>query len=211
MDESAIYLDAPSSYTYACKGSRRVKATTTGNEKTRLSAAFTASADGCKLPVFAIVPRVTRIEAIDALPDVTAEYKTSSTFDDEMIIKYLSRVVISYMTRRNFSTVLLLIDSARCHLTAKVKQFCIQNCIELLIIPPRMTYLLQPADVCWFAPVKKALKKEWDNWYINDTNLHTYTAANNMRLVCYCNVILSYLQTSNYQILIKVTRLFKMS
>jgi len=74
-----------------------------------------------------------------------------------------------------------------------------------------MTYLLQPADVCWFAPVKKALKKEWDDWYINDTNLHTYTAANNMRLVCYCNVILSYLQTSNYQILIKVTRLFKMS
>ena len=148
-----------------------------------MSAAFTAAADGAKLPVFAIVPRVTRIPAIDDLVDIEAEYKTSSTFDDETIIKYLRRIVLSYMTRRSFTSVLMLIDSARCHLTAKVKEFCQTNHIELLFIPPRMTNLLQPADVCWFAPIKKALKKRWDSWYVNDTHLHTFTAANNMRFV----------------------------
>ncbi len=181
MDESAIYLDTPSSYTYETFGARRVKATTTGNEKTRLSAAFTAAADGSKLPIFAIVPRVRSIPEIDALNDIATEYKTASTFDDEMVLNYIRRVVISYMTRRKFSTVLLIIDSAKCHLTDKVKSFCQLNGIKLFIIPPRMTNLLQPADVCWFAPLKKALKRQWDNWYINDT--HTYTASNNMRLV----------------------------
>ncbi len=156
-----------------------MKVTTTGNEKTRLSAAFTAAADGYKLPIFAIVPRVRHIADIDDLADIASEYKTSSTFDDEMIIKYLTRVVVSYMTLRSFTSVLLIIDSARCHLTEKVKQFCASKSISLLIIPPRMTNLLQPADVCWFAPIKKALKREWDQWYIHEE--HTYTAANNMR------------------------------
>ena len=39
MDETSIYLDFPGKYSYAKKGSRRVKATTTGNERTRISAA----------------------------------------------------------------------------------------------------------------------------------------------------------------------------
>ena len=47
MDESAIYLDAPSNYSYAEKGSKRVKASTT--ERVRLSTAFTASASGKSL------------------------------------------------------------------------------------------------------------------------------------------------------------------
>jgi len=38
MDETSIYLDSTSNYSYAAKGSKRVKATTTGNERTRLSA-----------------------------------------------------------------------------------------------------------------------------------------------------------------------------
>ncbi len=125
MDESSIYLDAPSAYTYDVKGTKRVKANTTGNEKTRLSAAFSAAADGVKLPVFVIIPRVRPIPEIDELLTIEAEYKTSSTFNDDMIVIYLKRIVISYMQRKNLSSVLLIIDSAPCHLT--VKDFCSQN------------------------------------------------------------------------------------
>ena len=39
MDETSIYLGFPANYTYAKKGSRRVKCTTSGNERTRMSAA----------------------------------------------------------------------------------------------------------------------------------------------------------------------------
>lgn len=51
MDETSIYLDCPSKYTYAKQGSKRVKIDTHGGEMVRMSAAFTASADGIKLPI----------------------------------------------------------------------------------------------------------------------------------------------------------------
>ncbi len=53
-----------------------------------------------------------------------------------------------------------------------------------------MTNLLQAADVGWFGPFKKLLKKRWDDWFIND--VHSFTVGNNMRspgyLLC-CNWI----------------------
>ena len=48
MDETSVNVDFPSAYTYEECGVKRVKATTAGQEQTRLSAAFTASASGIK-------------------------------------------------------------------------------------------------------------------------------------------------------------------
>ena len=31
---------------------------------------------------------------------------------------------------------------------------------------PRLTNLLQPADVCWFSSIKKTYKEKWNHWYI---------------------------------------------
>ncbi|CAF1002537.1 unnamed protein product [Brachionus calyciflorus] len=59
MDETSIYLDFPSNYTYDSKGARRVKSNTNGCERTKISAAFTATAEGKKLPIFVICPRKT--------------------------------------------------------------------------------------------------------------------------------------------------------
>ncbi len=49
MDETCVYLDSFSSYTYDEIGAQRVKAETTGNEKTRISIAFAAAANGYKV------------------------------------------------------------------------------------------------------------------------------------------------------------------
>jgi hypothetical protein len=62
MDETCVYLDAPSSYTYSHKGSKRIKATTTGNEHTRVSIAFAATANGEKLNPVIMIPRVRPLE-----------------------------------------------------------------------------------------------------------------------------------------------------
>ena len=74
MDESSIYLDSTTNYTYAKKGSRRVKATTTGNERTRISAAYYITASGLKLPIYLILPRKTEIPEFEA-PDNCKFYK----------------------------------------------------------------------------------------------------------------------------------------
>ena len=116
--------------------------------------------------MFVIMPRTRLLPELNQLSNVEAEYKTQSTFDDKMIVKYLERIVISYKIRKGFEKILLIIDSAPCHLTKNVIGFCENNGILLSIIPPRMTNLLQPADVCWFATLKKAYKEKWNSWFI---------------------------------------------
>ena len=53
------HLDCPYNYTFDQIGKKRIKAATTVNEKTQLSAAFTVAADGYKLwPYFALNPTI---------------------------------------------------------------------------------------------------------------------------------------------------------
>ena len=53
-------------------------------------------------------------------------------------------------------------DNHSSHITANVITFCMQNAIDLLIMPPHCSHLLQPLDVDVFAPLKRALSKETD-------------------------------------------------
>jgi hypothetical protein len=53
-------------------------------------------------------------------------------------------------------------DGHSSHITANVIAFCMQNGIDLLILPPHTPHLLQPLDVGVFAPLKRALACETD-------------------------------------------------
>jgi hypothetical protein len=57
---------------------------------------------------------------------------------------------------------MLIMDGHSSHVTARVLSFCIQNAIDLLIMPPHCSHVLQPLDVSVFAPLKRALSKETD-------------------------------------------------
>lgn len=179
MDETCIYLDCPSNYTYSAKEVRRVKASTAGGERTRLSACFTAAANGQKLPIFSIIPRVNSIPQLDSIDNMEFDYKTQSTFNDLMILKYLERIIIPYMQSKSYERVLLIIGRATCHTTAKVMTFCHDHNIDLQYIPGRMTNLLQPADVAWFATIKKAYREKWNHWFTFD--IKEFTRNNNMK------------------------------
>lgn len=85
MDETTIYLDFPSNFTYESKGAKRVKATTCGGEKAKISAAFTASAAGDKLPIFIIVPRKTDLPNYTPPDNVLVVYKDGATFDKNIL------------------------------------------------------------------------------------------------------------------------------
>lgn len=82
----------------------------------------------------------------------------------------------------------MLIDSARCHLTLNVKNELLINDIEVIFIPPRLTNLLQPADVSWFRSLKNTYQKKWCNWLIRGDN-KTFTPAGNMRSPGYAQSI----------------------
>jgi hypothetical protein len=120
MDETAIYLDRPSNYTYSKIGEKRVKASTAGGERTRLSAAFTAAANGYKLPIFAIIPRQTPVPQLDGIHNMVFKYRTKATFDESVILEYLQRIVVPYMQAHAYDSILIILDQANCHMTATV-------------------------------------------------------------------------------------------
>ena len=84
MDETSIY-----SYTNEKEGTWRVKATTTGGERTRLSAAYTDSADGRKSKIYFIVPRANPLPDYKPPDNIVILYKTNATFHDDVICDYL--------------------------------------------------------------------------------------------------------------------------
>jgi hypothetical protein len=65
---------------------------------------------------------------------------------------------------------MLIMDGHSSHVTAKVISFCMQNAIDLLIMPPHCSHVLQPLDVSVFAPLKRALGKETDKVARLDSN-----------------------------------------
>lgn len=57
---------------------------------------------------------------------------------------------------------LLIMDGHGSHITAKFISFCMDNAIDLLILPPHCSHVLQPLDVGVFSPLKRALAVETD-------------------------------------------------
>ena len=53
-------------------------------------------------------------------------------------------------------------DGYSSHITANVIAFYMRNAIDLLILPPHCSHILQPLDVGVFAPLKRALASETD-------------------------------------------------
>lgn len=57
---------------------------------------------------------------------------------------------------------LLIMDGHSSHITANVIAFCMEHAIDLLILPPHTSHMLQPLDVSMFQPLKRALATETD-------------------------------------------------
>ena len=57
---------------------------------------------------------------------------------------------------------LLIMDGHGSHITANVISHCMQHAIDLLILPPHTSHMLQPLDVSIFGPLKRALAAETD-------------------------------------------------
>jgi hypothetical protein len=152
MDETNVELDSIGNYSYAKKGSKHVPGATCGHEKAKISIAVTVSADGYVLPAMVIIPRKTPLPNYIPPNNVIVHYKeNSNTFDSDVISNgVLQRIIYPQILVNNQKNPLLIMDSAPCHKTKEVREKCEEFGINLLLIPPRMTQLVQPCDVSIF-------------------------------------------------------------
>lgn len=64
----------------------------------------------------------------------------------------------------NSSTCNLFVDGHKSHLTPGVSDFCKENQIILVPLPPNTTHILQRADVSVFKPLKDGWKEAVKQW-----------------------------------------------
>jgi hypothetical protein len=57
---------------------------------------------------------------------------------------------------------LLTLDGHSSHITANFIAYCMNNQIDLLVLPPHTSHVLQPLDISIFQPLKRALATETD-------------------------------------------------
>ena len=68
--------------------------------------------------------------------------------------EFVEKVVVPHMLRNGKKKIVLHLDNSPVHKKKELQQKFRANNIEVSYFPPRMTSLLQPADVGWFKSLK---------------------------------------------------------
>lgn len=83
--------------------------------------------------------------------------------------EWLTKVFEPNTRRNDGKRRLLLTDGHDSHVTARFIAFCIDNTIDLVVLPPHTSHRLQPLDVGIFSPLKRALSREIEALFRLDT------------------------------------------
>lgn len=165
-----------------------MRVNTSGNEKTRVSILFCANADGRKLKPIILVPRVKPLKDYSPPENVIVCYQKGNTFNENVICdSFIKRCLLPDILARNVKSATVVLDHAPCHQTLMVRNTFKDNNIKTIMVPKRMTALLQPADVSWMRPLKLRFKEKWQEWLINEPK--SLTASGNWRSPGYARAI----------------------
>jgi len=63
--------------------------------------------------------------------------------------------------------VLLILDNHSSHLSIAAIEYCRQNGVIMLTLPPHSSHMIQPLDVTFFGPFKTYYSQACDNWMVS--------------------------------------------
>ena len=101
---------------------------------------------------------------VQALRETAAEtprnvhmWRDKSSWMNHIKIKQALKLLSSALRPRGNDQVILVLDCARCHLRPDVITYAARLGIWVVVVPSKLTHLLQPLDVYTFATCKRAL------------------------------------------------------
>jgi len=87
----------------------------------------------------------------------------SGWMDSALFITYLKHFITCVKPSRS-NPVLVILDGHQSHKSIDAVELARENYITLVTIPPHTSHRLQPLDLTFFGPVKKAYNREVDKW-----------------------------------------------
>ena len=170
MDETPVYFDLVPSKTVDMRGKKLIRVRTTKSEKKHITAVLSCAATGDMLPPMIIFKgKTTRaIHGVRSKGGAVITYQQKAWMDEDIMKPWITKVWIVYTKKRPS---LLILDSFSAHITERIKSMFGRFNTTVILIPGGCTSVLQPLDVSVNRPFKDQLKKCWEKYMLEQSDL----------------------------------------
>lgn len=163
VDETGVTTVQGTEKIIAPKGQKRVGAVTSWERGKNVTVICAMSASGSFIPPLFIFPRQRHSPQLERDGPPGAVYTCSHNgWTNENIFVLWLKQFIRHAKPTAEKPVLLVMDNHNSHATLEAWELAKTNHIIFLTIPPHSSHRLQPLDVTFFGPLKKAYNKECD-------------------------------------------------
>ncbi|XP_023312081.1 uncharacterized protein LOC108914372, partial [Anoplophora glabripennis] len=151
------------------KGKKLVGKVASADRGQLVTAVCCFSVTGTYIPPAMILPRKRmKDELFLNAPTGTCKMISDSGFINKELFCQWLRHFKSYSKPSAENQVLLILDNHSSHRDLDAINFCRDNHIDLLSLPPHATHKMQPLDVGFFGPLKCAYSRECDKWMVSN-------------------------------------------
>lgn len=156
----------------AQKGQRCVAAATSGERGTNVTLTMAVSAAGEKIPPFLIYPRVHMQDkyVMHGSADAKGVANGSGWQTADTFVQFLHHFK-QYAIKAGTESTLLILDNHESHMNIAGLDFCKENNIDVLTLPPHTSHKLQPLDKGVFGPLKTYYENACKAWMFNHPNI----------------------------------------
>ena len=182
FDETAVYFDQLPVYTYDKKGIKHPPLKCSNLSKKRLTAGLGIAATGEKLTpilIFKGTGKKTKIHKVHNNHDFSLEKNENAWMTSEIFFRYLERDVRSFLLHQRIRyklqgrKALLVVDNFAGHNLDTKQKTQIEQDLNVIIkfLKPYTTSICQPLDLSTNSILKRKMKDEWLDWYIDPSNI----------------------------------------
>lgn len=150
------------------KGKRCVNKISSAERGQNVTAVCAMSASGQYIPpTFIFKRKRMKAELLDNAPPSSIGMVSDSSFITSDLFLLWIQHFKDHVKPTQEEPVLLILDNHSSHCTLAAVNFCRENHIVLLSLPPHSSHRMQPLDRCFFSPLKKYYSVECENWMRN--------------------------------------------
>ncbi|XP_065319224.1 uncharacterized protein LOC135927197 [Gordionus sp. m RMFG-2023] len=173
MDETGLTTVQKPAKVLAMKGQKQVGAITSGERGTLMTLAIAVNALGNLIPPMFIYPRKKYYDHFlrdGPLGAIGISNGSGWMLEDDFLI-FLNHFA-KYAKHAKDRKVLIILDNHISHQSIKAIDFCLEEGIILLTLPPHCTHKLQPLDKTVLGPLKRYYNSSVDSWMRNNSGKH---------------------------------------
>lgn len=181
MDETSMYLDAPSNRTVDEVGAKVVEIGTTHHYKSRLAVLLCVDLQGRMLTPLVVYRCYEKVRLVkthqffkktiitsDGKPfEIIVTYAKKAWLNGAIMEKWLQEVYHPHLqtTGLDIKKSILFMDNCSAHRTDEAMAFFQQTGVGYQFFPPHCTPILQPLDQTVNREFKREYEREWSKWF----------------------------------------------